>query len=225
MSEVDSFLAGNGWLSRAFYAVCRTGLELWLRVWCRLTIEGGEHIPEDVPFVLAPVHRSNLDSPISGAITRRRMRFMGKDSMWRSRPAGWFLSSLGGFPVTRGTADREALKRCIEVLKRGEPLVIFPEGERKSGPVVQPLFDGAVYAAARGRAPIIPVGIGGSERVMPKGSKMIYPRKVHVIVGAPIVVPPELSGKAQRVAVKEVSLTLHGELQRLFDAAQARANR
>jgi 1-acyl-sn-glycerol-3-phosphate acyltransferase len=223
MSRVDSFLAGDGPASRALYAVCRTGLEVWLRVWCRLTIEGRQHIPREGRFVLAPVHRSILDTPIAGAITRRRMRFMGKDSMWKRRPAGWFLSALGGFPVTRGTADREALKRCIEVLGRDQPLVVFPEGERKSGPVVQPLFDGAVYVAARGDAAIIPVGIGGSERVMPKGSKMIYPRKVHVIIGPPIVIAPELSGKAQRIAVRAATQQLHGELQRLFDAAQQRA--
>ena len=57
------------------------------------------------------------------------------------------LTACGGFPVTRGSADREALKRCIALLEGGEPLVLFPEGERKSGPVVQPLFDGAAYIA------------------------------------------------------------------------------
>ena len=76
---------------------------------------------------------------------------MGKDSLWKRQPAAWVLSALGGFPVTRGTADREALKRCIAVLEAGEPLVLFPEGERKSGPIVQPLFDGAAYVAAQGR--------------------------------------------------------------------------
>ena len=70
------------------------------------------------------------------------------------------------------------------MLEAGEPLVLFPEGERKSGPVVQPLFDGAAYVALKAGVPIVPVGIGGSERVMPKGAKFIYPRKVHVIVGA-----------------------------------------
>ena len=224
MSEVDSFLVGHGWPSRALYAVCRAILAGWLRVWCRLTVDGRERIPKDGPFILAPVHRSILDTPIAGAITRRRLRFMGKDSMWKGRFGGWFLSSLGGFPVTRGTADREAMRRCIAVLELGEPLVVFPEGERKSGPLVQPLFDGAVYIAARAKAPIIPVGIGGSERVMPKGSLFVYPRKVHVIVGQPIVIPANLSAKAQREAVKRASRDLHDELQRLFDAAQTRAS-
>ena len=106
-----------------------------------------DNIPKTGAFVLAPVHRSYVDTPIASCLTRRRLRFMGKDTLWKKRWSGWILSSLGGFPVTRGTADREALKRCIAVLEGGEPLVLFPEGERKSGPVVQPLFDGAVYVA------------------------------------------------------------------------------
>ena len=125
--------------------------------------------------MLAPVHRSYIDTPISSCLTRRRLRFMGKDTLWKRQVVGWLLSSLGGFPVTRGTADREALRRCIAVLEAGEPLVLFPEGERKSGPIVQPLFDGAAYIALQAGVPIVPVGIGGSERVMPKGAKVHLP--------------------------------------------------
>jgi 1-acyl-sn-glycerol-3-phosphate acyltransferase len=125
--------------------------------------------------------------------------------------------------VTRGTADREALKRCIAVLEAGEPLVLFPEGTRQSGPVVQPLFDGAAYVAVKAGVPIIPVGIGGSEGVMPKGSKMIYPKKCIVIVGEPISVPRDETGKVARSAVKELTETLSGELQRLFNEAQSMA--
>ena len=60
-----------------------------------------------------------VDTPIACCVTRRRLRFMGKDTLWRNRAFGWLLSALGGFPVTRGTADREALRRCIEVLEDG----------------------------------------------------------------------------------------------------------
>ena len=99
--------------------------------------------------------------------------------------SAWLLSALGGFPVTRGTADREALRRCIAVLEAGEPLVLFPEGERKSGPDrCSRCSTAPAYVALKAGVPIVPVGIGGSERVMPKGARFIYPRKVHVIVGA-----------------------------------------
>jgi 1-acyl-sn-glycerol-3-phosphate acyltransferase len=135
------------------------------------------------------------------------------------------LSALGGFPVTRGSADREALKRCVEVLEGGEPLVLFPEGERKAGPIVQPLFDGAVYVAARAGAPILPVGIGGSEGVMPKGAKFVHPKKIHVVIGKPITVPTGEGNRVPRAAVRETSEELRGVLQELFDRAQARVTR
>jgi 1-acyl-sn-glycerol-3-phosphate acyltransferase len=145
---------------------------------------------------------------------------MGKDSIWKFAPIGWVLSALGAFPVTRGSADREALKRCIAVLEAGEPLVLFPEGTRQSGPIVQPLFDGAAYVAVKAGVPIIPVGIGGSERVMPKGSKMIYPRKCVLVVGEPISTPIDEAGRVPRSAVKDVTSRLFDDLQRLFDEAQ-----
>ena len=143
-------------------------------------------------------------------------------------PAGGLGASRrsGGFPVSRGTADREALQRCIAVLEAGEPLVLFPEGERKSGLTVQPLFDGAAYVALKAGVPIVPVGIGGSEAVMPKGKKMIRPSKVHVIVGAPILPPPSVAGaRVPRAAIRDVTAELHETLQRLFDEATAHVER
>jgi len=148
------------------------------------------------------------------------MRFMGKDTMWSNGTVGWLLSALGAFPVTRGTADREALARCIAVLDAGEPLVLFPEGERKSGPVVHPLFDGAVYIAIKAGVPIVPVGIGGSERVMPKKARFVYPRKVHIEIGPPMPAPSAAPGeRLGRHVYREHSQRLHDELQRLFDEA------
>jgi len=102
-------------------------------------------------------------------------------------------------------------------------LVLFPEGERKVGPIVQPLFDGATYIAVKAGVPIIPVGIGGSERAMPKGAKFIRPRKLHVVVGKPIQAASiAASPKDQRDAARQLTADLHAELQRLFDIAQAR---
>ena len=188
-----------------------------------MNVSGKENIPQTGPFILAPVHRSYIDTPIASGCTRRRMRFMGKDSMWKRQPLNWMLSALGAFPVTRGSADREAIMRAIQVLKSGEPLVLFPEGERKSGPVVQPLMDGAAYVACKAGVSIIPVGIGGSERVMGKGAKFIYPRKLVVIIGKPIPVPASVDGRMPRSAVKEVTTQLHEQLQQLFDEAQNQA--
>ena len=220
MAAVDTRLAGDSLASRLFYTVMRALVVGLAVAFTRTRVIGRHNVPASGPFLLAPIHRSNIDTPLAAAVTRRRMRFMGKDSLWKVTPIGWIISALGAFPVARGTADREALKRCIAVLEAGEPLVLFPEGTRQSGPVVQPLFDGAAYVAVKAGVPIIPVGIGGSERVMPKGSRMLYPRKCVIIVGEPIVASLDESGRVPRSAVKDVTERLSSELQRLFDEAQ-----
>jgi 1-acyl-sn-glycerol-3-phosphate acyltransferase len=222
VTRVKSHIVGQSLASRAFYALARTLVFIFVSTWNRVTVEGREHVPERGAFVLAPVHRSNMDTPYASTATRRRLRYMGKDSLWKTRAAGWFLSALGGFPVSRGRADREALRRCAEVLASGEPLVVFPEGERKSGPVVAPLFEGAAYLAARAGVPVVPVGIGGSERVMPKGARFIRPRKVAVVIGEPMWAESD-GGRVPRAAIHELTDRLHEELQRLFDHAQIRA--
>ena len=223
MTKISTRLTGNKILDRAAYKIVRFIVTGFCRTWCRMSIEGREHVPAAGAFLLTPTHRSILDTPIASGVTRRRMRFMGADKYWKNKAFGRLLTALGGFPVTRGTADREALKRCIAVLEQGEPLVLFPEGERKSGPLVQPLFDGAAFVAVKAGVPIVPVGIGGSERAMPKGAKFIRPRKVHVVIGKPLHTATVTgSPKEQRDAARRVTIELYAALQHLFDIAEAR---
>src|SRR5690606_25139277 len=146
------------------------------------------------------------------------------DSLWNVNPAvSWVLSALGGFPVHRDSADREALRRCEAVLRAGQPLVLFPEGSRRSGPLVDEVKDGPAFLALRTGVPIVPVGIGGSEAAQAKGRRLIRPVKVHVVVGEPLVPEARPEGRAtSRRAVRELSERLHAELQVPFDDAQAR---
>lgn len=209
-----------------FYRIVRALVVALCRLFWRTTVEGREHIPRTGPFILSPVHRSNIDGPLVAAVTTRRLRYMAKQEMWKYRPAGAFFTAMGGFPVKRGSADREALRRCTEILEAGEALVLFPEGTRRSGPVVEEMFEGAGYLATKTGAPILPVGIGGSEPAMPKGSKFIKPVKVHLVVGPAIHPEPGGAGergKAPRRAVRELNERLEAELQRLFDEAQKKA--
>lgn len=209
-----------------WYAFARGLVELVCRTYWRVEIRGKQNVPSSGPYVIAPVHRSNIDTLLAGCITHRRIRFMGKDSLWKYKWSGRLFSSLGAFPVHRGTPDREALRRCEEALAGGEPVVLFPEGTRQSGPVVQPLFEGAAYVAARADVPILPVGIGGSEWAMPKGSRKIVPVKVVMVVGEPIPAPERpAGGRVSRRAVAEISQQLHRTLQELFDEALAGAGR
>jgi len=207
---------------RLTYDSLRAVLAGAMRLYWHLEVVGREHVPDTGPFILAPVHRSYIDTPLVSVITRRRLRYMGKEGAWKYRFSGWFLSAMGGFPVNRGRADREALKLCEAVLALGQPLVMFPEGTRKAGPVVEQIFDGPAFVACRTGAPIVPVGIGGSDAAMPAGAKLVYPARVRIVIGAPIYPPERVEGRrVSRRPVRELSERLRADLQDLYDEAQA----
>lgn len=212
--------------TRISYALVRGLFRVVFTLFGRVRVVGSEKIPATGAFVLAPVHRSNVDFALTSLVTTRPMRYMGKDSIWKSRPLGRFVSMLGAFPVHRGSADRDALKACTAIVEGGSPLVMFPEGTRQSGPEVQPLFDGTAYVAARAGVPIVPMGIGGSEAMLPKGAKLPRFSRLVLIVGDPIPAPARTeSGRMPRSAVTALTGHLAGEIQRLFDEAQRQAGR
>jgi 1-acyl-sn-glycerol-3-phosphate acyltransferase len=98
---------------------------------------------------------------------------------------------------------------------------MFPEGTRRSGPVVEDLFDGPAYIAARTGVPLVPVGIGGSDQAMPVGTKLIRPHKIVLVVGEPIAQPPgDGSGRVRRRVVRELTEQLRQSVQALYDEAQ-----
>jgi 1-acyl-sn-glycerol-3-phosphate acyltransferase len=208
-------------IERVSYGIIRGAFYGLAKAYFRLEIHGIENVPAHGPFVLAPVHRSNLDFILVSTVRRPRMRYMGKASIWKSKALGRFVSMLGAFPVHRGTADRESLRTCLEVIENGEPLVMFPEGTRRSGPTVEDLFDGPAYVAARAGVPLVPVGIGGSDAAMPVGAKFIKPRKVVLVVGEPIHPPRgDGTGRVKRRAVREMTAALKDDVQRLYDEAK-----
>lgn len=207
------------------YRIVRAFIWIVAKLYWRLSFEGLDNVPAEGPFVLAPVHRSFIDFGLVSGVTRRRMGYMGKESLWNSKLLGSFITMLGAYPVNRGAPDREALRRTLDLLERGEPLVLFPEGTRRRGPVIEHLHEGAAFVAARAGVPLVPVGIGGSERALPKGKTVPRPVKIHIIVGPPLAPPAMAEGARHpsRRAVKELTVQLQDVLQDLFDRAQRRA--
>lgn len=211
-------------LERTSYAVVRGLVVAAAKLWFRLEVHGKGNIPSSGPFLLAPVHRSNVDFLLAAVVARPRMRYMGKASIWSWAPLGRFVSMLGAFPVHRGTADRESLRTCMKVIENGESLVMFPEGRRQSGPLVTEMFDGPAYVAARAGVPLVPLGIGGTEEAMPPRSAFVRPRKVVLVVGEPIHPPRgDGSGRVPRRVVRQLTVDLQKAIQRDFDEAQRRA--
>jgi 1-acyl-sn-glycerol-3-phosphate acyltransferase len=178
-------------------AILMSGLA---QVFFRPSVRGRQNIPATGPVLVAPIHRSNLDFAFTLFISRRKVFFMAKDSLFRVPVLGGALIQLGAFPVKRGQADREAMRSAEEVLNAGHALILFPEGTRKFGPDVEPLHDGAMFIAARTHAMVVPVGIAGTDRALPDGAKIPRPVKVRIVVGTALT-PPEQSRRPSRSAI------------------------
>jgi 1-acyl-sn-glycerol-3-phosphate acyltransferase len=210
----------------SFYQFVRVLVRLVNRVLFRTSVEGAELVPSSGAVIIAPVHRSFIDFLVASEVTRRKLHYMGKDSLWHNRLLALVLPALGAFPVHRGSADRESLRRAQEVLEAGEVLILFPEGTRREGPVVEDLHDGVAFLAARTGATVVPVGIGGSASVMPKGSRVPRPRHIHIVVGEPIPPPARTGGgRIGRGRTRQVTEDLTRTLQALYDRSVAATGR
>ena len=111
------------------------------------------------------------------------------------------------------------------MLTLGEPLVMFPEGTRQEGPRLnrEQVHDGPAFVAHAVGVPIVPVGIGGSAKALPLGTRIPRPRKIVAVIGDPIMPAAKVDGKVPRRAVKELTETLFTELGALYIEARARA--
>jgi len=196
------------------------------RLLFRTSVVGGDQVPTEGPVIIAPVHRSFIDFLVASEVTGRKLHYMAKDSLWKSKALARILPSVGAFPVHRESADREALRRAQRVLEAGEVLILFPEGERRTGPLVEDLHEGVAFLAARTGATVVPVGIGGSSSVMPKGKRFPRPRHIHLIVGEPIPPPARTGGgRISRSRTHQLTEALAASIQDLYDRAVAEVGR
>jgi 1-acyl-sn-glycerol-3-phosphate acyltransferase len=195
-----------------FYRIVTIVIRALAILFFRPSVRGQDNIPLNGPVLVAPIHRSNLDFAFTLFMSPRKVFFMAKDSLFRVPVLGTAITSLGAFPVKRGTADREALRSAEEVLRGGHALILFPEGTRKYGPDVEPLHDGAMFIAARTGATVVPVGIANTDRALPDGAKFPRPLKVRIVVGEALA-PLEHEGRPSRRDISAKTEELRQALQ------------
>ncbi|RSL33482.1 1-acyl-sn-glycerol-3-phosphate acyltransferase [Salibacterium salarium] len=159
------------------YPLGKTLCKTWFSLFTRVTVIGKENIPDDGPVLLCSNHISNMDPPFVGSFMKRRIHFMAKEELFNKRVLGRLLPSLGAFPVKRGVGDRQALRKGLSLLEKGEVLCLFPEGTRsKTGEIGEGL-SGSGFFALRSKAEVVPVVIFGPYK--PLG-------KVAVVYGKPM---------------------------------------
>ena len=187
---------------------------IFSRAVTRVSIEGAlDALPHDGPLIIAANHASNLDVPIIGSwlIPRlgRRIHWLGKKELFDWPIIGWVAAHGGVHPVDRGAADVEAFRLAQRILDEGHVLFVFPEGTRSPDGVLQEARDGIALLALRTGAPVVPIGIAGSNGVWPKGQRLPHPGgRVTVRVGRPFRPADELPPGTDRSSAKRLTTNL-----------------
>lgn len=207
------------------YVAARAALAVTLRVLVRLEVLGRENIPARGPAILAPNHRSLIDIPVAGVVTKRKVAFMAKEELFRSKLSDRIIRRLGSFPVRRGRPDRSALHRALEVLGGGGVVCIFPEGTRRAENSFEELEEGFAYVAMRSGAPVVPVAISGTEAVFPRGRKLPRLVKVRALVGEPFRIEGPHAGILPRSKIRAATMEAQRRLAAVMDELEPQTER
>ncbi|HRW39296.1 MAG TPA: HAD-IB family hydrolase, partial [Aquihabitans sp.] len=172
--------------------------------WVRFDVGGIDRIPAEGPAILVGNHRSYFDPLAIGwalAQAGRPARFLGKKEVFDAPIVGQVVSALGGIRVERGTGSDEPLLAAAAALEAGEAVALMPQGTIPRG---RAFFEpelkgrwGAAKLAAMSGAPVIPIGLWGTEKVWPRSSRtpdvlaIGHPPTVRIRVGDPVVLAGE----------------------------------
>jgi 1-acyl-sn-glycerol-3-phosphate acyltransferase len=171
------------------YWILKVVLSPVFRVLWRVKVEGGEHVPDRGPAVLAANHQSFCDSMFLPLVLRRRVTYVAKAEYFDNWRTAWFFRASGQIPMHRdgGSASQRALDTATEVLDSGSLLGIYPEGTRAPDLRLHRGHTGVARLALGCGVPIIPVGIVGTRAVQPPGSRWMRPfHPVTIRFGSPV---------------------------------------
>lgn len=148
----------------AYYSACRSAISGAMKVFNGWEVRGREHVPRTGGVIVAPNHISFWDPPLVGAAAKRELHFLAKEELFRTPLLGPLIRAYNAIPIRRGMADVRGLSRAIEVLKRGDALLVFPEGSRMRDGKLHPARPGIGFLAVQGDATIVPACVSGTNR-------------------------------------------------------------
>ena len=146
------------------YSVARSAISVAIGAVTGWEVRGRERVPMSGSLIIASNHVSYADPLMVGAATRRELHFLAKQELFRVPLLGLMIASVNSIPIRRGMADLTGMSRAIEVLKRGEGLLVFPEGTRSRDGELHPARPGIGMLAIASDATILPAYVSGSDR-------------------------------------------------------------
>ncbi|MDF2507611.1 MAG: acyl-phosphate glycerol 3-phosphate acyltransferase [Microbacterium sp.] len=203
------------------YTLGRSLITPLARLVYRPRIEGRDNVPPTGPVIFASNHLSFIDSIAIPVAAPRPVHFLAKSSYFEGTGfQGWmsktFFESIGAIPVRRGAgqAALDALDLQRQLLDEGLAVALYPEGTRSTDGRLYKGRTGVAFLALQTGAPVVPVGLIGTDKVMPVGAKMpTLSERITVRFGTPLDLSPHgpaTSGRARRLATDEIMAAIHG---------------
>jgi len=197
------------------YTLGRSLITPLARLVYRPRIEGRENVPLTGPVIFASNHLSFIDSIAIPVAAPRPVHFLAKSSYFDKPASRWFFTAIGAIPVQRGAgqAALDALDQQRTLLEEGSTVALYPEGTRSLDGRLYKGRTGVAFLALQTGAPVVPVGLVGTDDVMPVGATMpSLKHRITVKFGEPLDLAhhgPASSGKARRLATDEIMAAIH----------------
>lgn len=181
-----------------------------LRLFADLEVIDSENVPPFGPLIIVANHQSNLDPPMIVSTVPRRVQFLAKRDIFAGPVVSWLLRQYGAYPLNREGADPRAYRWALDQLNRDKAIVIFPEGTRNPGGMKKAL-SGVAQLALKSEAPLLPVGITGTER-MGTWLRVVNPTgRLRVKFGMAFSLP-SITGRPNREVLESLTDTIMGRI-------------
>jgi 1-acyl-sn-glycerol-3-phosphate acyltransferase len=177
-------------------------------------IQGVENIDPKKSYILVSNHQGNFDIFAFLGYLPIQFRWIAKAELFRAPFMGWAMSRIGYIAIERESPKKayRSMLQAAEKVKNGVSVMIFPEGTRSLDGNLQPFKKGLFLIALKSQAPILPITICGTGKIMQKGDWRIYPGNVQIIIdppmetaGIPTEKEEELSARVRNILMKNLS--------------------
>ncbi|MFK7737239.1 MAG: lysophospholipid acyltransferase family protein [Pirellulaceae bacterium] len=198
---------------RVFYFIVRYSSQVVGVLVFGLRCHGREHLPDEGSGLVVSTHQSHFDPVLVGVTFNERLNYLARRSLFKNKLFGLLISMLDAIELDRDRSGLAGIKETMVRVRRGEKVLMFPEGTRTSTGRIAELKPGFISIARRCKAPLIPMAIVGAFEALPKGAKVPVRSPLRVWVGEPIT-PDEFLKLEDDELLKLVSQRLHSCDQR-----------
>ena len=149
----------------------------------RIRVCGRQNLPDEGGLLVCCNHQSHFDPVLVGLALDRRLNFLARDTLFAFAPFRWLIQSLDAIPIDREGLGLAGIKETLRRLKRGEGVLIFPEGTRTADGRIAPLKPGFIALARRGKVSLLPMAIDGAYDAWPRRQRLPTAAPIRIEVG------------------------------------------